>query len=120
MYIIAATAVQPRIWISTQGFYKTTSFKQHTHAQGFIPVGGTCISFAGPVSNPCIPGSTCCYVYPDLGLCTAGTKCPTKFVPEGGLCSGIAGPSPYPCFPGTKCCYVSPDNSQCLRTCKKV
>ncbi|KDR80345.1 hypothetical protein GALMADRAFT_1192276 [Galerina marginata CBS 339.88] len=84
----------------------------------FIPVGGTCTNFAGPLPTPCIPGSVCCYVYPDLGLCTKGRKCPSGFVPEGGLCDGIAGPSQLPCFPGTTCCNISPDNSQCLAECK--
>ncbi|KAL1922162.1 uncharacterized protein VTP21DRAFT_10804 [Calcarisporiella thermophila] len=80
-----------------------------------IPEGEQCSSIAGPIGK-CAKG-VCCNVFPDVGLCYAGTKCPEKFIPEGGLCSGIAGPSPYPCWPGTKCCNLGPDRSVCARRC---
>ncbi|TFK38116.1 hypothetical protein BDQ12DRAFT_723478 [Crucibulum laeve] len=85
---------------------------QQVFGQSFIPIGGTCglhfklfavgnqglrytgANIAGPLATPCVTGSICCYVYPDLALCTSGSTCPEAFVPPGGLCSGIAGPSP--------------------------
>ncbi|KAF9458969.1 hypothetical protein BDZ94DRAFT_1269303 [Collybia nuda] len=34
----------------------------------YIPEGGLCVSIAG-VLGECEPGTTCCYIYPDVSKC---------------------------------------------------